>query len=126
MKNKLNILIIDDCKQDRVLLIDHLRNLGKENYKITQVNSPNKGLAELSSKDYDLVFLDFLMDEGDGLSFLNLLSIEQKKKLPIIFLTGYGNSMIKEDSIEIGAKAYIDKNEINQSLLEETINKVLA
>ena len=125
---ELDILIVDDSEQDRKLLIEYLDSLkGYKGYdfNIVQVNSPRKALEILANTKFDLMFLDFMMDEGDGLSMLVDLTKEQKEKTPIIFLTGLGNGLIKEDSLAIGAKEYLNKNEMSFEVLEDVLSRTI-
>ena len=71
------------------------------------------------------MFLDFMMDDSDGFTLLSSLTAEQKAKTPIIFVTAYGNDLIKEDCISIGAKDYISKNDLNSIQFEKTLEKAL-
>ncbi len=124
----LEVLIVDDSKKDRVLLMDQLAILqSAKGYRlnICQVNSPQKALLEINTNKYDLVFLDFLMNDGDGMELLMSLAPEQKYNTNIVFLTGFGNSMIREDSISIGASAYLDKININTDSLNELVSAAI-
>jgi len=125
-KKGLNILIIDDDRKDRIQYVESLtsiEDLDIEN--IDQENSPIKALEKIKEAKSDLIILDFMMDDGDGLEFLANLSQKQKSKTPIFFVTGYGNSFIAEDCVEAGARAYIDKADFCSSKLQETILRVI-
>ena len=124
----INVLVVDDSKVDRVLLIESLNRyeqLKEYNFNITQANSVSKAYELLENEVYDLMFLDFMMDDSDGFTLLSSLTAEQKAKTPIIFVTAYGNDLIKEDCISIGAKDYISKNDLNSIQFEKTLEKAL-
>ena len=71
------------------------------------------------------IFLDFIIDEQDGLGFLMDLPQAYKEKTPIILITGYGNEMIAEDSLAVGAKGYLNKDNLTIQSVNEAINKAL-
>lgn len=122
---ELNVLIIDDDKKDRVVLIEKLMALKKFNYDIVQVNSTKRAMEYIDKYDFDLVFLDFMLGDDNGLQFLSNLPKKQKKKAPIIFITSFGNLVVKEDSIAIGARAYLNKNSMTMDDLSEAVLRTI-
>ncbi len=122
---ELNIMIVDDDKKDRVVLVEKLMSLNKYSYDIVQVNSTKRAMEYLDKYDFDLVFLDFMLGQENGLQLLMDLTKKQKKKTPIIFITSFGNVVVKEDSIAIGAKAYLNKNEMTLDDLSEAVRKTI-
>ncbi len=121
----LSVMIIDDDKKDRVVLIEKLMTLKKYNYDFVQVNCSKKAIEYIEKYDFDIVFLDFILGDGNGLQLLANLSAKQKKRTPIIFITSYGNLMVKEDSIAIGAKTYLNKNGMTLDELSEAVRRTL-
>lgn len=125
MARLLNVLIVDDNRKDRILLINKLSEIGDYEFNFTQAPTIKAANEHLSGNDYNLVFLDFLLDDGDGFSLLGDLSNKKKRVNPIIFTTAYGNGIVKEDSISIGARAYIDKSDVSRDDLQATIKQIV-
>ncbi|HSW88840.1 MAG TPA: response regulator [Candidatus Saccharimonadales bacterium] len=78
------ILIVEDNKQYRELLHDALK---KEGYAVLTAENGNVALDVVREKSLDLILLDLLMPELDGVSFYVKLQNVLKKHIPIIVLT---------------------------------------
>ncbi|MFH1310080.1 MAG: response regulator [Candidatus Omnitrophota bacterium] len=92
MKHK--ILIIDDEKEFTVLIKEVLENTGK--YEVETVNKARMGFSSVTSFNPDMILLDLVMPEEDGISIaLKIRDDEKTKDVPIIFLTG----IIKKEEI---------------------------
>ncbi len=101
MNKKYNILIIDDDKTERSLLKAYLDNQG---YSFSEAENGKKGFELFLSYDFDLILLDYMMPVMDGIECLEKIkSVDNKKKIPVIFLTGYDNQKSHEKIIELGA-----------------------
>jgi len=98
------ILIIDDD----VELTDLLKEfLSKHNYSILVHHNPINGLETLKNKSIDLVLLDIMMPEMDGLNFLR--SVREHSEIPIMMLTAKGDVADKVVGLELGADDYLSK-----------------
>ena len=106
------VLIIDD---DPIICetISHIVNrLGHE---AACVYTLGDGLAEVSASDYDVVFLDVRMPDGNGLDILP--RIQQASSSPeVIILTGYGDPDGAELAIRNGAWDYLEKPSSRQRI----------
>ena len=100
----MRILVVDDEK----LLVKGIKfNLENEGY---QVDGGYDGLEAISlarSTAYDLIILDVMMPELDGLEAC--MRIREFSTVPIIMLTARGEDMDKIIGFEYGADDYITK-----------------
>ena len=100
----MNILVVDDEK----LLVKGIKfNLENEGY---QVDAAYDGLEAVDlgrSGAYDLIILDVMMPELDGLEAC--MRIREFSTVPIIMLTARGEDMDKIIGFEYGADDYITK-----------------
>ena len=99
------ILIIDDD----VVFCDYLscliKNMGHES---TSAATLSEGLKEALANPYDVVLLDVLLPDGNGLDIVT--KIKETASVPnIIIITGCANSAEAELSIKQGAWDYIEK-----------------
>lgn len=85
------ILLIDD-DEFIVRLLSLL--LSKAGYEIVPATNGKEAKQVLSEQSVDLIILDLMMPEMDGLAFLNWLRRENSTTLPIIVLT----SMVAADT----------------------------
>ncbi len=100
------ILVVDDEKD----IVDLLKyNLKKEGYNV--LTAANGKLAlEQSRHQPDLIILDVMMPEVNGLEVLKRLKGDQKTSfIPVIFLTAKGTELDEVIGLELGADDYIVK-----------------
>ena len=104
--HKKKFLIIDD-EQDILDLLNY--NLSKEGYSITLAQNGLEGLDKINS-DIDLIILDVMMPQMDGLEFCkHVKSKKNLQNIPIIFLTAKDDEIDEIIGLEIGADDYIHK-----------------
>ncbi|MCJ7497386.1 MAG: response regulator transcription factor [candidate division Zixibacteria bacterium] len=101
------ILVIEDDK-DIVELVGHY--LEKENCVLTDAPDGFSGLKKARAENFDLVILDIMLPEMDGLEVCRELRSDPKtKSVPIIILTAKGEETDKIIGLELGADDYITK-----------------
>jgi two-component system alkaline phosphatase synthesis response regulator PhoP len=106
-KMEKKILVIEDDKHI-VELIQF--NLQASHYEVITAFDGKEGLMKALSMNPDLIVLDIMIPEIDGLGVLNRLRVEEAtKRLPIIMLTAKSSEMDKIVGLEIGADDYITK-----------------
>ena len=98
------ILVIDDDSKLNELLTNYL---GKNNYRVTAVENPLDGLVKLKNNYYDLIILDLMLPEMDGLEACK--AIRKDFETPIIMLTARGDVTDKVVGLELGADDYLPK-----------------
>lgn len=100
------ILVVDDEKEIRELIRDFLV---KENFEAVMASNGREALEKLSKpdNDFDLVLLDIMMGEIDGLEVIKIL--RKTSSIPVIFLTSKNEEIDKVLGLEIGADDYITK-----------------
>ena len=98
------ILIVDDEPNIRFLFKDEL---SKQGYSIIEANNGLVALKQLEKNDVDLIILDIMMPQMDGLDFLTKLR-QSDKKIPVILCTAYGQH--KQDLVSWAADRYIVKS----------------
>jgi len=103
MKKK--ILIIED-EED---LVKGLKlNLADEGYKVDWAADGAEGLRKALQETPDLIILDIMLPEMDGLEVCRELR-QKNIGIPIIMLTAKGEEIDKVVGLEIGADDYITK-----------------
>lgn len=100
------ILIVDDEKD----IVDLLKyNLKKEGYNILTALNGKSGLEQAKHLP-DLIILDVMMPELNGLDVLKKLKTDPKTStIPVIFLTAKGTEIDEVIGLELGADDYIVK-----------------
>ncbi len=107
MNNGKKILIVDDEKDIRELIS---YNLKKENFLIESAMNGLEALNKLDSS-FDLVILDVMMPELDGLETCRKIRASQEEfhNIPIILLTAKDGEVNEIIGLEMGADDYISK-----------------
>ncbi len=108
MEEQVNILIVDDRKENIIALEAILGDLG---YNIITAHSGREVLRAVLEKDFAVILLDVRMPEMDGFETASLLrEREQTQHTPIIFLTAGDNSQEKVfRGYSVGAVDYLAK-----------------
>ena len=84
--------------------------LTKEGYEVKGFETPHEFWNEIEDNVPDLVMLDIMLPEEDGLSILKKLrSFGNTEDVPIIMLTANGSEYDKVTGLDMGADDYISK-----------------
>jgi len=98
------ILLVDDEQSIQTLLSYPLR---KDGYDVVQATDGREALARFGESSFDLVVLDVMMPQIDGLEVCRRL--RAKSSVPIIMLTAKAEEIDKVLGLELGADDYITK-----------------
>lgn len=101
---KKNILIVEDEIRIRFLIRDYFL---KENFNVLEAENGKEALEIFKSKKVDILILDIMMPEMDGLTLLN--KIREVSTVPVILLTAKSEEEDKLQGYEIGADDYMTK-----------------
>jgi two-component system, OmpR family, response regulator ArlR len=109
----MRILVVED----EVRLAEALAQiLKKHNYMVDMVNDGISGLDNALSGIYDLILLDIMLPEMDGISVLKNLR-EEGISTPVILLTAKGEISDKVKGLDYGADDYLAKPFATEELL---------
>ena len=98
------ILIIDDDAEMTGLLSEFLTD---HKYSVQIYHNPLEALEFLQKNSVDLVLLDIMMPEMDGLNVLR--KIREHSEVPVMMLTAKGDVSDKVVGLELGADDYLPK-----------------
>jgi DNA-binding response OmpR family regulator len=98
------ILLIDDDEKLTSLLRDYLEADG---FSIRVEGDGARGILAALSGDFELVVLDVMMPQTNGLDVLR--SIRQQSTLPVLMLTARGDDVDRITGLELGADDYVPK-----------------
>jgi DNA-binding response OmpR family regulator len=103
-QNHYRILIIDDDADLNALLTEYLARFG---HQLRSATSAARGLQELRRELPDLVILDIMLPDVDGLTLCREISGEFD--VPIVMLTARGEVADRVLGLELGADDYLAK-----------------
>ena len=100
------LLIVDDDKHNRLLLTE----LFEGEYKIIQAKNGLQALELARAHAPDLILLDVLMPEMDGMAVIRALKRDDATRhIPVIFITALDSAADEELGLDLGAVDYIAK-----------------
>ena len=100
------ILVVDDEKD----IVDMVKyNLVKEGYSVITARTGKQALEQANHRP-NLILLDIMMPEHDGIEVLKQLKKnERTRNIPVIFLTAKSTDVDEVLGLELGADDYIIK-----------------
>ena len=101
----MKILVVEDEKKVAKLL---QQGLEEEQYEVAVVNDGEQGRAMGLTAEYDLIILDILLPEKDGIAVLKELR-EKHVSTPILMLTARSSTENKVEGLDSGADDYLTK-----------------
>ncbi|MGV4412892.1 response regulator transcription factor [Chryseobacterium sp. T1] len=105
--NRKKILLIDD-EQDILEMLSY--NLEKEGYQVHTASNGNEGIAKAKEIIPDLILVDVMMPEKDGIETCQeLRQIKDLQKTLIVFLSARSEEFSQLAGYQAGANDYIIK-----------------
>ncbi len=122
----MRILLIEDNQGDAVLIETRLRRIKPEEWvtgeaiELKWIKSLEEAEDTLAKESFDIVFLDLGLGKTKGLETLDKF-FEINDQLPVIVLTGNIDTKLRLEAIKKGAQDYLVKDELNESMLFQTL-----
>lgn len=101
----MRILVIED---EPLILSFLSRGLAAEGFVVDGAGDGRGGLARALSESYDLVVLDLLLPQLDGLTVLRELQ-RQRRELPVVIVSARSDLQTKLRGFGLGASDYVSK-----------------
>jgi two-component system alkaline phosphatase synthesis response regulator PhoP len=115
VSNKKTVLVADD--ESSVLY--SIRRILRDKYSIIEAGNGNEAVKLAQNHRPDIIFMDTMMPEKDGLTALSeIRANEDTKAIPVIMLTGLGFELNKKLAQTLGASGYITKPFQPQDILD--------
>lgn len=102
----MRVLSIDD-NQTNLLIVESYAKMLQLN--IESFLDPQEALNKIGIQEYDLVIVDYMMPDINGLEFIEMFR-KTNKETPIIMLTAVGDDMsLQIKALELGANDFLSK-----------------
>ena len=108
-KSKIKVLLVDDNK-DFCNLLEEFLNQQDDFTVVAKANDGVEALEEIEEHDFDVLILDVIMPQLDGIGVLE--EVKEKRlnnQFKIIMLTAFGQEDLTQQVVELGADYYILK-----------------
>lgn len=99
------VLLVEDEPKLRESLIEGLR---LEEWFVTGAGTGAEAQQHLAMQEFDLIVLDWMLPDCDGLEILRRLR-SQHNNVPVLIITARGGSTAAEIAIRSGASDYLAK-----------------
>lgn len=119
------ILLIDDDDSLRQM---YQLILGKAGYALVTAQDGVQGLAQARQGGFDLILLDLMMPNLDGIGFLQGLQAEPPKQPngPIVVLSNAGYDAVAKEAESLGAQGFLLKADLLPKDLVREVGRFLA
>lgn len=109
------VLIIDDTRENRVLLASQLKI---EGYTIIEASGGQMGMEQAQEHDPDVILLDVMMPDLDGFEVCRMLKQDPETHLiPIIMVTALNRVESRIEGKRAGADEFLSRPHVREELL---------
>jgi len=115
------VLLVDDEKDFIETLAERMRTRGM---KVETTTSPKDAIKKTEQESFDVIVLDLMMPEMDGLKTMAALK-EKNPDMQVILLTGHATVEKGIAAMKLGAVDFLEKP-IDLAVLNEKIKKAKA
>lgn len=118
---KKKIMMVDD---DAALRELYVVELSTKNFDVVEAKDGKEALEKVRQEKPDLILLDMVMPEMDGIGLLSELKQDNDlKNIPVIMLTNFGQENLIQQAYNLGVTDYLLKYKVTQ---EEMAGKIEA
>ncbi len=118
------VLVVDDSLTTRMLEKSILESAG---YEVDLATSGEEAIEKARARRYDLFVVDVEMPGMDGFEFVAKTRVDAAlSAVPSILVTSRSSKEDKRRGEEVGARAYIVKNEFDQGHLLQVIRQLVS
>jgi signal transduction histidine kinase len=121
LSKAVNVMLIDDDKDNYILIRDLLSSIKWDDYSLDWVNTYSAGLEAIISERYDVYLFDYRLGERNGIERLKQMT-QQSKKASIILLASQDDKQIAMTTMKIDTVDFLIKSEMTAPLLECSIH----
>lgn len=119
---EVKILSVEDKDDDFQVMYNFLKD--NNQIKLLHVRNIKDAVHTLEGNRFDMIFLDYVLPDGDGMDLLRTID-KKKVDIPVVIITGQGDELIASQVIQAGAYEYLPKANINYKSLSRIINNTL-
>ena len=125
MTQNLKILLIDDSIADAALVKAYLKRSEQYTVEWSHCETSEDGVTCIEKERFDLVFLDYLLDEKTGLDILTHIN-EHGISVPVVFLTGMASEEVVGEAMRLGARVCLQKDDLGTGSLDSVVTTALG
>jgi len=117
------ILVVED---EKILSEMYEDKFSQSGFLAVVANSAEEGLELLKKEKPDLILLDILLPQENGIQFLDKMKdIPELSKIPVIVFSNYDDPETKKKAFDLGARDYLIKTNFTPTEIVEKIKDFL-
>ena len=120
MSSQQKILVIDDSKESRFILIKQLTKIFNEKFLLREADSFKSAIKQIKKEKFDLIISDYYLDDFVGTDITDYCN-SNDYKVPFIFITVSLNDNLFDKVIKTGAYHFLEKGNYNQESLKNCV-----
>ncbi|MDF2543040.1 MAG: DNA-binding response regulator [Herbinix sp.] len=101
------LLLVEDDAQIREIITDYFTQKSGETFDIDSASTGMEGQEKSMEKEYDVVLLDIMLPEVNGLTICR--ELRKNSDVPIVFITAKNSESDKLLGYQLGCDDYISK-----------------
>ncbi|MGH7848698.1 MAG: response regulator [Thermodesulfobacteriota bacterium] len=105
LPKKKNVLVVDD---EKLIAMDIKKIVTSEGHDVITTQSGIEASRAIEDSNIDLVFLDLVLPDMNGVEVLKEIK-KAKSGLPVVIITGYPDSEIMNQALELGPISVLKK-----------------
>jgi PAS domain S-box-containing protein len=114
VQKTIQVLLVEDNPGDALLIREILSEMTTIEFDLVHVERLSDAQAQLQTRVFDVVLLDLLLPDSQGLeTFLQLH--QQIAHIPIVVLTGLNDATLAIQAVQAGAQDYLLKGQVSGS-----------
>lgn len=121
LPKKKNVLVVDD---EKLIAMDIKKIVTLEGHDVITTQSGVEASRAIEDSDIDLVFLDLVLPDMSGVEVLKEIK-KAKSDLPVVIITGYPDSEIMNQALELGPISVL-KKPFNREQIRDLLKILLA
>ncbi|MFI5322147.1 MAG: response regulator [Thermodesulfobacteriota bacterium] len=99
------VLVVDD---EKLVSIDLRKIINSEGHDVITTQNGIDAARVVEDSNIDLVFLDLMLPDITGVEVLKEIK-KMKSKLPVVIITGYTDSEVMNQALELGPISVLKK-----------------
>jgi signal transduction histidine kinase len=124
-EQRIRVLLIEDDEDDYVVARDLIAEVKSASCDLEWKRTYDEGLAAILEQRHDLILLDYMLGERDGLGIVREAHA-RRVHTPIVLLTGVDDQDVEDFAARTGVADYLVKGQITPRLLGRAIRYALA
>jgi len=124
-KQSVRILIVEDDETDLRLVLIAIKKTNRSVQTKSTVYL-HEAIEKLDTEEFDLVLLDLNLPDSTGLETVETFQKQNTNGVPVIVSTGMHDEILEEKCRKLGVIDFVEKDQVNASLLERQMFVALA